>query len=263
MIASVFNKSETGNSSFQPDQAQNNLLDLGHSANESSEHEQHQFHLAVNCTKVLHLFDAHSPEVAFRKEQANNTIRLEEALTDIEFNIAKSNERLAGMDARKGEYLYGLSENLAGPDWKFFHAVYTAIDSLILVGRIMDQVEAHARTVRDVDSQWATSMVRKIRQLCNECRTMVHAKSQDLGKQISGPGFEAAMVRSIVGPADDSGDPDPIAAALQDSCRKPAQFGQNGPPSGAPVAHFTVRRLCQAWTQALRNVEKLTAPPSI
>ncbi|KAL8874685.1 MAG: hypothetical protein Q9174_000025 [Haloplaca sp. 1 TL-2023] len=264
MIASVFNKSEAGNSSFQPDEVQNNLYYPGHSVNESSAHEEQQFQLAVNCMKVLDLFSAHSPETVFHKKQSENMSRLGEALTDIESNMVDSKERLLSMGARKGEYLYCLSSKLAVPDWKFFHAVYTAIDSLVLVRRIMDQIEAHARTTRGVDSQWAIPMVRKIRQLCSECHTMVNTKAQDLGKQIADPEFEEAMVQSIIGPADDVGDPDLIAAALQDSCRKPSvQFERNDPSSGTPVVYFTVQRLCQAWAQALRNVEKLTAAPSI
>ncbi|KAL8702942.1 MAG: hypothetical protein Q9201_003896 [Fulgogasparrea decipioides] len=244
--ASVYNLIVNGNSSSKPTEMRQNFSAQSYSFESETMMERRQYMLAVECVSVLEVYEKSEALETARKRNAERVMSNVKAIEHI---MQLAHDEISDIDRRIAYHFWSITDNVHAPDWKFFHAIYLGIDNCILAKRTMELVNAENRKSRLLDAQWAAEQTGKIRKMCDEYRPLVHAKVRSLVEEFSGSKHHWAMLNNVVGRPEATEDQDPIAYWLRRTC-------------GELFAQAMVKKLCQGWHEALKNVERLTVANS-
>ncbi|KAL9584560.1 MAG: hypothetical protein Q9212_002051 [Teloschistes hypoglaucus] len=244
MVAAAFNMTDQGNTSFNYYHVlQYNVGSTPFSSELDSSVEMDQFKLAMYCTSIIIRYDQKLPDNHTRKQ---NSELVTKNMKWIEALLERKNKEVSKMEIRKEQFLWCISDTIDAPDWKFFHTIYTGIDSCNLVKKMTDRLEMDNRKFRLIDSEWASEKIQTARKLCDEYRNTVHHQAARLREEFSDERHHSEMVQHIIGQSADPGAEDPIAGEIRGVC-------------GEEAARLLVRSMCRGWAEALKNVELITA----
>ncbi|KAL8953648.1 MAG: hypothetical protein Q9222_000485 [Ikaeria aurantiellina] len=206
--------------------------------------ESTQYKLAQECHSMLLVYRDKMSEGAIRRQ---NSIAVLHSLETIERRQREANESMSAAPMGSGKVLWDVTETIAAPDWRFFHMVYIGLDSCTLIKSTMDVIEDGNRNFQLITPQQVAEQTSTIRKLCEEYRAQVHATARGLQKDLSDGKHNSELLATIIGQTQVSEDEDPITYWIR----------RIAVPESA--VELTVARLCQAWTEALENICRLTS----